>query len=145
MTPFSDTRPAGALADTLLLLGRIMAALLFIISGFGKFMAAAATKAYFAKAGVPVPDVAYIVAVAVELGGGTLFLLGVQTRVIAAVLAVFTVATALLAHADMHDMMQRTQFLKNLAIAGGFLAFTVAGAGAYSVDGQLARRERVVA
>ena len=137
MTPYPDTR-----TDALLLLGRVMASLLFITSGFGKLMAAAGTKAYFAKTGVPFPELAYIVAVAAELGGGILFLLGVRTRTVAAALAVFTVATALLAHSDLHDMAQRTQFLKNLAIAGGFLAFAAAGAGAYSVDGQMARTGR---
>lgn len=137
MNTYNDPR-----SDLTNLLGRILLALLFILSGFGKFMAAAGTKAYFAKIGVPVPEIAYIVAVAVELGGGILFLLGVKTRIMAAVLAVFTVGTALLAHTQFGDMAQRTQFLKNLAIAGGFLSFTVLGGGAYSVDGQMARSGR---
>ncbi len=125
--------------DLSILVGRVFMALLFIISGFGKLMAAAATKAYFAKIGVPVPYIAYIVAVAVELGVGTLFLVGVKTRIMAAVLAVFTVATAVLGHGE---LAQETEFLKNLAIAGGFLGFTILGGGAYSVDGQMARPGR---
>ena len=128
--------------DLTLLLGRILMALLFILSGFAKFTAAAGTKAYFAKTGVPAPDIAYVVAVGIELGVGILFLLGVKTRVVAAVLAVFTVATAVLAHTNFGDMQQKTQFLKNLAIAGGFLGFAALGGGAYSVDGQLARSGR---
>lgn len=128
--------------DLVALAGRILMALLFIISGFAKFTAAAGTKAYFAKTGVPAPEIAYIVAVAVELGVGILFLLGVKTRVMAVVLAVFTVATAVLAHANFGDMQQKTQFLKNLAIAGGFLGFAVLGGGLYSVDGQMARTGR---
>ena len=55
-------------------------------------------------------------------------------------LAAFTVATALLAHTHFADMQQKTQFLKNLAIAGGFLGFAVLGGGTYSVDGQMSRR-----
>ena len=129
--------------DLTILAGRILMALLFILSGFGKLVAAAGTKAYFAKTGVPAPEIAYIVAVAVELGVGTLFLLGVKTRVMAVVLAVFTVATALLAHANLGDLQQKIQFLKNLAIAGGFLGFAVLGGGVYSVDGQMARTGRV--
>lgn len=128
--------------DLVALAGRILMALLFITSGFAKFTAAAGTKAYFAKTGVPAPEIAYIVAVAVELGVGILFLLGVKTRVMAVVLAVFTVATAALAHANFGDMQQKTQFLKNLAIAGGFLGFAVLGGGVYSVDGQMARTGR---
>jgi len=131
--------PTTAQANLVTLVARVMLALLFILGGFGKFMAAAATKAYFAKIGVPVPGAAYIVAVVVELGGGILFLLGVRTRTVAAVLAAFTVATALLAHTNFADMQQKTQFLKNMAIAGGFLGFAVLGGGTYSVDGQLSR------
>ena len=96
MTSYTTTQ-----SNMMMLLGRVLLALLFITSGFAKFMAAAATKAYFAKIGVPAPGAAYIVAVAIELGGGILFLLGVKTRVVAVVLAVFTVATAVLAHADL--------------------------------------------
>ena len=129
-------------SDLVILLSRVLMALLFITSGFAKFTAAAGTKAYFAKTGVPAPEIAYVVAVAVELGVGILFLLGVKTRVMAVVLAVFTVATAVLAHANFGDMQQKTQFLKNLAIAGGFLGFAVLGGGAYSVDGQMARPGR---
>ena len=128
--------------DFVALLGRVLLALLFIISGFAKFTAAAGTKAYFAKTGVPAPEIAYVVAVAIELGVGILFLLGVKTRVMAVVLAVFTVATAVLAHMNFADIQQKTQFLKNLAIAGGFLGFAVLGGGAYSVDGQMARTGR---
>ena len=129
-------------ANTLILLGRVLASVLFILSGFGKFMAPAFYQAYFTNIGVPIPFLAYIIAVCVELGGGILFLLGVQTRVIAGVLAVFTVATALLAHTGFGDIAQQIQFMKNLAIAGGFLAFVVVGGGEYSVDGQLARPGR---
>jgi len=132
-----------------ILLGRVLMALLFIISGFAKFTAAAGTKAYFAKTGVPAPELAYVVAVFIELGVGILFLVGAKTRVMAVVLALFTVATAVLAHKQLGDMQQKTQFLKNLAIAGGFLGFVVLGGGAYSVDGQMARpgrgRSRVTA
>ena len=125
--------------DLLALVGRVFMALLFVISGFGKLTAAAGTKAYFAKIGVPVPDIAYIVAVAVELGVGILFLVGFKTRIMATVLAVFTVATAVLGHGE---LAQQTQFLKNLAIAGGFLGFAILGGGTYSVDGQMARPGR---
>ena len=129
-------------ANTLILLGRILASVLFILSGFNKFNAPAATTAYFATIGVPVPQLAYIIAVACELGGGVLFLLGVQTRIVAVVLAVFTVATALLAHTDFSLLAQQINFMKNLAIAGGFLGFAVLGGGEYSVDGQMARPGR---
>ena len=123
--------------DPALLVGRILASIIFILGGYGKLMAATATKAYFAKTGIPLPEIAYWVAVAVELGGGILLLLGLQTRLVALVLAVFCVATAVLAHADFGDRAQLINFNKNLAMAGGFLAFTAAGAGRYSLDALL--------
>ena len=118
--------------DPALLAGRILASVLFILAGFGKLTAAAPTQAYFAKIGVPEPFVAYIVAV--ELGGGILFLVGFQTRAVAGVLAVFCVATALLAHTNFAEREQQINFLKNLCLCGGLLAFVAAGAGRFSLD-----------
>ena len=92
---------------------------LFFYAGIGKLAAPAATKTYIAT-GLPYPDVAYWLAVAVEIGVAALFLLGFQTRVMAAVLALFSVATALAFHHN-GDQTQMLNFLKNLAIAGGFL------------------------
>lgn len=126
--------------DPALLVGRILASVIFILGGYGKLMAAAGTKAYFAKVGVPMPEIAYWGAVAVELGGGLLLLIGLQTRLVALALAVFCVATALIAHLDFVDNGQRINFLKNLAMAGGYLAFVAAGAGRFSVDAMFGRR-----
>lgn len=126
--------------DPALLVGRILASAIFILSGYGKLMAMAATKAYFAQSGVPLPEVAYYVAVAVELGGGILFLLGFQTRLMALILAVFCVATALLAHLDFSNRGQEINFMKNVCMTGGFLAFLAAGGGAFSLDRAFSRR-----
>ena len=126
--------------DPALLVGRFLASAIFILGGYGKLMAAAATKGYFASAGVPLPEVAYWVAVAVELGGGLLFLLGFQTRLVALVLAVFCIATAVLGHQFWVAPAQTINFEKNMAMAGGFLAFVAAGAGRFSLDAILGRR-----
>ena len=80
------------------------------------------------------PTVTAVVVGLVELLGGLAILVGFQTRIAAWVLAVFTVATALVAHIDWADQMQMIHFLKNLAIAGGFLLLASSGAGAYSID-----------
>ena len=126
-----------------LLLGRVLASVIFILGGYGKLMAAAATKAYFTKLGLPVPDVAYWVTVVVELGGGLLLLLGLQARAAALLLAVWCIATAMVAHTDFADRSQMIQFEKNVAIAGGLLAFWVAGAGAFSLDAMFGRRRGI--
>lgn len=132
-------RTAGV-SDTLVLVGRALASAIFIHGGWAKLMAMAATKAHFAHIGVPLPDIAYWVAVAVELGGGVLFLLGLQTRLLGIVLAVFCIATAMLAHANFADPSQEINFMKNVCMAGGFLAFAAFGGGAFSLDRVLGAR-----
>ncbi len=126
-------------SNILLLAGRVLASVLFIMAGYGKLMGMAGTIGYFGKIGVPVPEIAYYVAVAAELGGGLLLLVGFQTRIVALLLAVFCVVTALLAHTNFAEMAQQINFMKNLGLAGGFLAFAAAGAGAYSLDGRSTR------
>jgi putative oxidoreductase len=120
-------------------LGRVLLSALFLISGFGKLAAPAATKAYIASAGLPLPDVAYLIAVAVEVGLGVLLLVGYRSRIVATLMALFTLATAFAFHAHFGDMNQQIHFLKNFAIAGGLLQIAAWGAGAWSLDGRLAK------
>ena len=131
--------------DPALLVGRILASAIFILSGFGKATAMAGTVAYLARQGLPLPGITYYGVVAIELGGGLLFLLGFQTRIVALVLALFCVATGLIAHTNFADQQQINNFMKNIAMAGGFLAFVAVGAGAFSVDGALRRNRAAVA
>jgi putative oxidoreductase len=102
-----------AINDNLAAAGRLCLAILFLMSGIGKLAAHDATVAYITSAGLPAPGLAYWVAVAVELFGGIALVLGVKTRGIAAVLAVYTVAAALGFHAHFDDQNQVIQFLKN--------------------------------
>ncbi len=140
-TTFNNTRATtvGG-SDALVLAGRVLASIIFILGGWSKLMAMAGTKAYFAKIGVPLPEIAYWVAVVVELGGGLLFLLGLQTRLLGIVLAVFCIATAVLAHANFAEPSQQINFMKNVCMAGGFLAFAAFGGGALSLDRAMGRR-----
>ncbi len=122
------------------LLARALLASLFLISGFGKLAAPAATKAYIAYAGLPLPDLAYVIAVVVEVGFGLALLAGYRTRLVAALMALFAVATALAFHDHFGDQNQFIHFLKNLASAGGLLQVAATGAGAYSLDALRLRR-----
>jgi putative oxidoreductase len=131
-----NTRNLPAVA----LVGRVLLSTLFLISGFGKLAAPAATKAYIASAGLPLPDVAYIVAVIVEVGFGLALLVGYRSRIVATVMALFTLAAAFGFHAHFNDLNQQIHFLKNFAIAGGLLQIAALGAGAWTIDGLLARR-----
>ena len=115
-------------------IGRLLIAAIFLMSGFGKIADPTGTQGYIAAAGLPLPLVAYLIAVAVEAGGGLLLLLGFQTRIAALALAVFTIAAAFGFHHDLADQNQMIHFLKNLAIAGGLLQVVAFGAGAFSLD-----------
>lgn len=115
-------------------IGRLLIAAIFLISGFGKIAAPAMTLGYIKSAGLPAPMLAYLIAIVIEVGGGILLVVGYQTRIIASVMAVFTVATALAFHTDFADQNQMINFLKNFAMTGGLLQVVAFGAGAFSVD-----------
>ncbi len=122
------------------LAGRILIAALFLIAGVGKLGAYAGTQGYMQSHGVPgalLPAV-----IALELGGGVLIVAGLWTRIAALALAGFTLLAALLFHANFADATQQIMFLKNLAIAGGFLMLAANGAGAWSVDARRSRAQR---
>jgi putative oxidoreductase len=121
------------------LVGRILMCLLFVIGGWGKLMGAAATQAMFAKQGLPMVEAAWVLAVVVELGGGLALLVGLFTRPVAVVLAVWCVLTALIAHTNLADRAQEINFFKNMGLAGGFLFVAVCGARGWSLDALRAR------
>ncbi len=113
---------------------RLLMAQLFIIAGWGKLTGFSGTEGYFASLGIPLVGVVTPLVVLIELGGGLALLFGFKVRWVAAVLALFTVGSALIAHTNFADPNQMTNFMKNLAIAGGFLMFVKYGAGSASID-----------
>jgi putative oxidoreductase len=119
---------------TLALIGRILVAAVFLISGLGKLVSPDATIGYIASVGLPAPTLGYVVAMVLELAGGVLMIAGYQTRLIAALLAAYSIITALIFHHAFGDQNQMFHFLKNLAMAGGLIQIVVFGAGAYSLD-----------
>lgn len=118
----------------ILLLARILMAIIFILAGFGKLTDISGTAAYFGSYGIPATTLVAVVVAIIELVGGLAILVGFQTRIAAWVMAVFCVATALVAHTAWSDMMQMIHFQKNLAMAGGFLVLALHGPGPLSVD-----------
>jgi putative oxidoreductase len=125
-------------------LGRLLIGLPFAMSGLGKLAAYSTTTAMIAAAGLPVPPLAYAVAVALELGGGVLLVAGYQVRPIAAALAVFCVAAGVSFHSNFADQNQMIHFLKNVMMAGGLLQIAAFGAGAISLDNRLSRSRAAV-
>jgi putative oxidoreductase len=115
-------------------LGRWLIALIFLLSGVGKILEPAGTIGYIQSAGLPLPQVAYLITILVELVAGLFLLIGFETRVAALVLALFSIAAALNFHTNFADQNQLIHFMKNLAIAGGLLQVFAFGAGEFSVD-----------
>ncbi|MEE4461184.1 DoxX family protein [Azotobacter chroococcum] len=120
--------------------GRALLSSLFIVSGLGKAAAPAATLGYIGSTGMPFPTLALAAALLIELGFAAALLVGYRTRLVAVVMAGFTVATALAFHNQFGDQNQFIHFLKNLAIAGGLLQVAAFGAGALSLDAYRNRR-----
>jgi putative oxidoreductase len=125
--------------DGLILAARILMMVLFVLFGWQKLAGFAGTVAYMASDGLPLPTLAAIIAIVVELGLGLLMAVGLFTRPIAIILAVYTVATALIGHrywalTGMEQYMAMINFYKNVSIAGGLLLLAVTGPGRYAID-----------
>ena len=119
--------------------GRLLIGVPFAMSGLSKLAAYGATTAMIGAVGLPVPPLAFAVAVAVELGGGLLLIAGFQTRIVAIALAVFSFATALSFHSNFADQNQMIHFLKNVMMAGGLLQVVAFGAGSFSIDSRVTK------
>jgi putative oxidoreductase len=130
-------RISRQLADATLLLGRLLLAWLFLHEGFELATHFESTLAGMAQLGVA-PPIAVAVIV-LQLAAGAALLVGWLTWLAALALALFCIATATLFHTDFALRNELLHFEKDLAIAGGLLAFAASGAGAWSVDGLLRR------
>lgn len=125
-----------ALQNIALLASRILLSLIFIVAGFNKIPGYSGTGAYMESMGVP--SILLPLVILTELVGGLAILIGYKTRLVALLLAGFTIIAAVIFHRDFADQIQTIMFMKNLAIAGGFLGLFASGAGALSVDARSA-------
>jgi putative oxidoreductase len=119
------------------IVARVLMSHIFILSGLSKIGGYAATQGYMAHMGVP--GFLLPLVILTELGGGLLLLVGFQARIVAFLLAGFSVVAALVFHHNLADQMQMINFMKNLAMAGGLLMVTLNGAGAPSIDASRGR------
>jgi putative oxidoreductase len=124
---------------TLLLVGRVLMALLFVYFGYLKLMNFGGSIGYFAKWGFPLPQVTAAVAVIFELGGGILLLAGWKTRWVAWALALYVVIATAVAHQfwtyeAAQAFNQTSHFFKNVSIIGGLVYIAGMGPGRYSID-----------
>lgn len=113
-------------------IGRLLLAAIFIISGLGKVTNYVGTQDYMEAMGVP--GVILPLVIILEVLGGIAIVIGFKARFVAFLMAGFSVVSAILFHADFGDQTQLNMFMKNIAIAGGFLLIVAHGAGAYSLD-----------
>ena len=119
------------------LLGRIGLSAIFLLSGVGKIVGYAGTQQYMQSQGVPGALLPLVIAL--EVLGAMAIIVGSGTRIVAALLAIFTIVAAVIFHSG-GDQMQQILFLKDVAIAGGFLLLVARGAGEWSIDAR--RNER---
>lgn len=134
-------------ASSLLVLGRILIALIFVRGGVNKLGAIAATAANMRNHGIPYSDLLVWGAVVMEMGGGLLLIAGLFTRWAAAALFFYTLVLAVIFHAFWAApaaavRTETSTFLGHLSMMGGMLFVVVFGAGAYSLDALWLRRNR---
>jgi putative oxidoreductase len=125
--------------NAMALVGRVLLALMFLLSGIGKIGGFEGTVGYISSVGLPLPSVLAAGALVLEIVAGIALIIGYKTRWAALALALFTLAAAFLFHNYWampagQQMMQQIIFLKNLAVTGGLLMLAMAGPGAWSVD-----------
>ena len=117
------------------ILGRILLSAIFLINGIGKIFNYEGTIQYMEN--FDVPGYLIIPAITVEILFPILLIIGYYTKFSALVLSLFTLALAVIFHTEFSNQMQLMSFLKNIAIAGGFLIIFVYGPGKYSLDRKL--------
>ena len=118
------------------LLGRILLAALFLIAGLGKIGGYAATQGYMESMGLPGALLPLVIAL--EVGGALAIIAGWRTRLVAFLLAGFSIVSALVFHSALGDQVQFVMFMKNFSIAGAFLVLVARGAGDWSLDARRA-------
>ncbi|MBV8465282.1 MAG: DoxX family protein [Burkholderiales bacterium] len=115
-------------------LGRVLMGAPFVLTGLFKLGSYAATVGYIASVGLPFAPLGWAIAVAVEIGGGLLLISGYRVRIVALLLALFSLVTAAIFHNHLADQNQLIHFLKNIMMAGGLLQLVYFGAGPASLD-----------
>jgi putative oxidoreductase len=136
---------SDAIRNEILLIARILLVALYLIFGWDKLTDYSGTVAYMSQTGVPLPSLATVIAIVMELFVAIAIVVGILTRPLAVLLALYTLATGLLGHhywtltgpAQYESMIN---FYKNVSIMGGCLLLYVTGPDRYSLDGRFGSR-----
>jgi putative oxidoreductase len=146
-TTYNSVGPLGSgLVDPLLLIARILAGYIFLLSGWGKILGLAGFATYLQRHGLPASYPLAVLGAGVEFLGGLALILGIVTRFAALALIAFILVATGIAHRfwELDGAArggQATNFNKNMAMIGGLLALLVAGPGRFSIDRLVAARK----
>ena len=121
------------------LIGRVLISLIFLVAGFNKIFAYAATQGYMDAMGVPGALLPLVIAL--EILGAVAIMVGYKTKLFAFLLSGFSILSAFLFHFNLADQMESALFMKNIAIAGGFLFLVVNGAGKFALDNKFSKEK----
>jgi putative oxidoreductase len=129
--------------NVLSLVARLLFVALFLPAGLSKLTGFEGITGYIASVGLPMPQVGAALAIVVEIAGSVALIVGFQTRIVAAVLALFTLVATMIFHAfwgaaPEQAYVQQLMFFKNIAVVGGLLLLVANGAGAFSLDAKKA-------
>ncbi|AGG34557.1 DoxX family protein [beta proteobacterium CB] len=127
------------------LIGRLLIVALFLPAGLGKISGFEGTLGYFASLGIPAPVFALVATIVIEVLGSIALIVGFQTRIVAVIMALFTLVAAATGHAFWAApadaaFIAQLLFFKNIAVMGGLLVLASAGAGGFSIDGRKAAK-----
>ena len=120
------------MGNVLDLLGRILISALFLINGVFKISNYDGSVDWMESFGVP--GILIIPAIMLEIIGPIMIIVGYKAKIAAGFLSLFCILTAVIFHNDFSDQIQFTSFLKNIALAGGFLFIVVNGTKEFSID-----------
>ena len=120
------------MGNVLDLLGRILISVIFLLNGVFKISNYDDTVSWIESFGMP--GILIIPAIILEVIGPILIIIGYKAKIAAGFLSAFCIVTAIIFHNDFSDQMQFTSFLKNIALAGGFLFIVVNGTKDFSIE-----------
>ena len=128
-----------SIKPSIVVVGRVLLALMFVLSGFGKLANVAGTAGYIASGGLPAATALAVLVGLFEVVAGLALAVGFKARWAALGLALFTLLAILLFHQFWaapagQQMVQQLMFMKNLAIAGGMFMVAALGAGPLALD-----------
>ena len=119
------------------LVGRVFISLVFLLSGINKIGNYEGTIGWMESMGMP--GIFLVPAIILEIGAPILIMIGYKVKISAALLSLFCLTTAIIFHTDFSNQMQFVSFMKNIALAGGFLFLVINETKEFSLERKFAK------